>query len=103
MFVSSWSDLLRVVLDFSVEADHFDSRLQTWEPLLRGMDASLSSEEDWKCQMTVMQLKNGQKNVDIVAQRIMSFCVTRAMITSFRRLSLIWMATEEDLQKLARR
>jgi hypothetical protein len=103
MFVSSWSSSLQAVLDFAMEADHFDPRLQLWEPMLRGMDTTTNCEDAWKCQMTVRQEENGRRNVNMVARRVLTFCVTRAMIASFRRLSTIWTATDQDLRKLARR
>ncbi len=101
-FVSSWSEDMSIVVDIQMMADHFDSRLQNWEPMIRGMNEARAREGTWKCQIVALN-NRGVVRADVVAKRVLTFNVTRSMIASFRRLTLIWTGTNEQLQRLASR
>jgi hypothetical protein len=70
--------------------------------MLRGIEASDLKERAWKCQATVKRVDE-KTLIDVVARRCLTFCVTRAMMASSRRLALVWSSSEEQLKKLASR
>lgn len=82
--------------------DHFDPQLQTWEPMLRGVDRLHFRETGWSVHFAAARVGDLLR-VDVIAKRVLSVCVTQSLVDSMRRVYLELMGRNEKLLKTGTR
>lgn len=104
VFISSWSSDLRAMVDLALSADHFDTRLQRWEPIFRGIAGSGSAMREGDCELQVSAFQEGKAmRIDVVSLNPVTLTCTRSLISSSRKMQIIWAGTDEQLKKMTQR